>query len=153
MEEKSFHKIQRLGIPVSSIFKSREAILADIVRSSSENQLTLVDEIEEISKYYDKINNYAGSIDSTLEKHVEALKVRALKPLHELEKKMLRAEKRKFEEEQQSINKLKTVLFPKNNLQERVENFMPYYAKYGKQFFEEILKVSTSPEFGILIIT
>ncbi len=153
MEEKSFHKIQRLGIPVSSIFKSRDEILAEIVRSSSENQLSLVEEIESIAKYYDNINGYAGSIDPTLEKHVEALKVRALKPLHELEKKMLRAEKRKFEEEQQSINKLKTTLFPKNNLQERVENFMPYYAKYGKQFFEEILKVATSPEFGILIIT
>ncbi|MGZ5247636.1 MAG: bacillithiol biosynthesis protein BshC, partial [Flavitalea sp.] len=152
IEDKYQNKINRLGLSVSSIFHPQEEILSEIVNRSSGSQLNLVNEIEEISKYYDRINYLSGSIDITLEKHVESLKVRAIKSLQALEKKMLRAEKRKFSEEQFMVVSIKKNLFPKNNLQERVENFMPWYAKYGPEFFDELLKVSLENGFGIITI-
>ena len=33
-------------------------------------------------------------------------------------------------------------LFPENSLQERVENFMPYYAKNGDEFLQSIFNAS-----------
>ena len=43
-------------------------------------------------------------------------------------------------------------LFPNNNLQERVENLMPYYAIWGKDFIRMIYEHSNGleQEFGIL---
>jgi len=48
-----------------------------------------------------------------LTQHVDALKLKTLYRLQELEKKMLRAEKRKFIDQQRQINAIKTHLFPR----------------------------------------
>jgi uncharacterized protein YllA (UPF0747 family) len=76
-----------------------------------------------------------------------------LNALQELEKKMLRAEKRKHADLQRQIEKLKAALFPNNGLQERVENFSLFYAKWGKDFIEELHKDSLTleQEFTILL--
>ena len=34
------------------------------------------------------------------------------------------------------VQKLKQQLFPNNSLQERIENFMPFYAKWGAAFID-----------------
>ena len=54
---------------------------------------------------------------------------------------MLKAEKRKFEAQQRQIKKIKSLLFPSGELQERVENFMPYYARFGKRFGKDFIKL------------
>jgi uncharacterized protein YllA (UPF0747 family) len=65
---------------------------------------------------------------------------------------MLRAEKKKFEAQQRQLEKLKGQLFPHDNLQERIENFMPFYAKWGK----DLLKIlynnmkALEQEFAVL---
>jgi uncharacterized protein YllA (UPF0747 family) len=69
---------------------------------------------------------------------VESLKTKALKKITELEKKMLRAEKRKFSIDQEQLHKLKSILFPNGSLQERVENFSGLYAVSGKNFLNDI---------------
>jgi uncharacterized protein YllA (UPF0747 family) len=66
---------------------------------------------------------------------------------------MLKAERKKQAIQLQRIWKLKEELFPNHNLQERVENFMPYYAQYGQSFIHAVLKHSLALEqqFGILV--
>jgi uncharacterized protein YllA (UPF0747 family) len=65
---------------------------------------------------------------------------------------MLRSEKRKFEAQHRQIKKVKQQLFPNNNLQERIENFSSFYAKYGKEWLSETYNASLTleQEFGIL---
>ena len=63
----------------------------------------------------------------------------ALKALQELEKKLLKAEKRKFGDQRRQIHTIKSALFPFDSLQERIENFMPYYAKWGKKIHRNSL--------------
>ncbi|HEX8462410.1 MAG TPA: bacillithiol biosynthesis BshC, partial [Segetibacter sp.] len=84
--------------------------------------------------------------------HTNALEKNALDKLDALEKKMLRAEKRKFEAQQRQITKLRNQLFPGDGLQERVENFLPFYAKYGQQLLHSIYQSSLGleQEFGII---
>ena len=61
-----------------------------------------------------------------------------------LEKKMLRAEKKKMQTQLLKIERLKKGLFPRNSLQERVENFTEYYLKYGAAYLD-ILKDGMLP--------
>ena len=77
------------------------------------------------------IRDRAANIDSTLAPHVGALHARVLNGLKGLEKKMQRAERRKLKDESAQLEKLKAILFPKDKLQERLENMVPYYAQYG----------------------
>jgi len=73
--------------------------------------------------------------------------------LQELEKKMLRAEKRKFADQQRQINTIKEHLFPGNGLQERYDNFSYYYAKWGKAFIEKLFEQSLVLEEEFVVLT
>lgn len=64
---------------------------------------------------------------------------------------MLRAEK-KFEAQQRQLHKLKEQLFPHGSLRERIENFMPFYAKWGKAFINVLYKNSLALEQQFVLI-
>jgi len=153
MEEKWKEKIDKIRIPVSSIFKDERILMNELVKRESENQLTLTGEITNVTSYYDRLKTVAGQVDDTLTTHVAALQTRAIKPLHELEKKLLRAERRKYEVEKRQLSAVKNALFPNNSLQERVDNFMPYYAKWGKDFIKMIFDHSLTLEQQFVVIT
>ena len=72
--------------------------------------------------------------------------------LKELEKKLLRAERRKYSDHQRTIRSIKEALFPKDSLQERVENFLPYYARWGKEFIKKIYAHSNPLQEGFVVI-
>jgi bacillithiol biosynthesis cysteine-adding enzyme BshC len=146
IEKKWKEKLSKLRLTETNIFKSAEELINDLVKGSSTNQLSLEKELADAKTYYDKVKNISNKVDVTLAQHVESLQARALKPLQQLEKKLLRAEKRKFEEHQKQIQSLKSALFPLNNLQERIDNFMPYYAKWGREFISILYENSLALE-------
>ena len=84
---------------------------------------------------------------------MEALKLKSIQRLQELEKKMMRAEKRRFIDQQRQVQTIKEHLFPGNGLQERQENLFSYYAKWGKDFIQKIYEHSLAleQEFTILV--
>jgi bacillithiol biosynthesis cysteine-adding enzyme BshC len=153
MESKWKEKLDRLRIPVTGIFHEERVLLNDLVKRESENQLSLTGEITNVNSYYDKMKTVAKQVDDTLTVHVAALQTRAIKPLQELEKKLLRAERRKYEVEKRQLSAIKKALFPANGLQERVDNFMPYYAKWGDDFIKMIFDHSLTLEQEFVVIT
>ena len=72
-----------------------------------------------------------------------------------LEKKMIRAEKRKQQTNIDRIQAIKGSLFPKNSLQERVENFAEWVGDYGWDWVEAAMQHSTTlnPSFTIITIS
>jgi len=127
---------EKLQLDTTDLFKTENTLINELVRKETKNQLYLSLEKQQVSDLYDEIKKTVQQIDITLVQHTEALKAKAINHLNALEKKMLRAEKRKFEAQQRQIKKIKSLLFPSGELQERVENFMPYYAKFGKDFIK-----------------
>ncbi|MEO9004131.1 MAG: bacillithiol biosynthesis BshC, partial [Ginsengibacter sp.] len=91
-------------------------------------------------------------IDTTLEQHTAALETRHIKALSVLEKKMLRAEKRKYADQIKQVSKLFSILFPNDGLQERTENFMFFYSCYGKDFFKVLYESSLTLEQEFCIV-
>jgi len=145
-EKRWKEKITRLGFCVFDFFKPEQELLVKLVMHNKTGALKLEDELEAIKHFYGELKIKAGDIDKTLEQHIEALRAKAIRPLYELEKKMLRAEKRKYKDQLRQIHAIKQVLFPMNSLQERIENFMPYYAKWGSHFIDMIYDNSLTLE-------
>ena len=85
---------------------------------------------------------------------MNALKNTAIEKLQALEKKMLRAEKRKYSESEYRIQQIRSNIFPNNQLQERVENMALWYANWGKQWVEVIYQHSQAlaTDFRIIIL-
>ncbi len=134
--EKWADKIHRLGFAVGTFFKPEQELLTGLVKDHTGNVLQLEAELDAVKGFYQQLKTKAGAIDHTLEKHIEALRAKATRPLYELEKKMLRAEKRKYKDQLRQIQAVKAALFPGNSLQERRDNFMPYYAMWGSAFID-----------------
>ena len=153
-EEKWKQKIDVLGLSPKDFFLSEHELMKLIVTKQSTNRFSLNGELKKVEDLYDEMTTLANNVDTTLYDHVAALKAKAIKRLQELEKKMLRAEKRKFEIEQNQLHKIKTALFPANSLQERVENLSSVYAQYGKELIDCLLQNSLTFEqqFAILSI-
>jgi bacillithiol biosynthesis cysteine-adding enzyme BshC len=152
VEEKWQEKIDKLGFGIADFFQNEQQILTALVTRHSNGHLKLDEELKAAEELYKKLRLKAGHIDETLVSHIEALEVKTLKPLQELEKKMVRAEKKKYENEQQHINAIKAALFPAGGLQERIENFMPYYALWGQAFIDCIYKGSLALEQEFVVL-
>ncbi len=153
IEKKWQEKIDKMGWSAADLFQSEQQLLNQLVSSHKNGELKLQQELEAANKLYQLVKDKAIAVDKSLQQHVEALQVRALKPLQELEKKLLRAEKRKYESEQRQIHVIKTALFPRNGLQERVDNFMPYYAQWGPAFIDLIYQHSLTLEQEFVILS
>ncbi|GAC1441585.1 MAG: bacillithiol biosynthesis cysteine-adding enzyme BshC [Sediminibacterium sp.] len=146
-------RIKQLGFDHAALFASEHDLLNELVKRNSTLQLSLTKELEETENYYVHLKQVAGAIDITLQEHVTALQVKAIKKLRELEKKMLRAEKTKFEAQQRQISKLKAALFPGNSLQERMDNISAWYAQYGKEWLALIYAASGGLEQEFTVVT
>ncbi len=142
----------KLGFNTPDLFKQDVQLINTLVARESKLQLSLDKEKEQLKALYKHLKQLTAKIDITLAEHTTALQVKAIQKIDALEKKMLRAEKRKFETQSRQINKLKQQLFPGDNLQERVDNFSPFYAKYGKEWLTKVYEASLSleQEFTIL---
>ncbi|MGN6401847.1 MAG: bacillithiol biosynthesis cysteine-adding enzyme BshC [Flavisolibacter sp.] len=153
VEEKWRTKIEKLGFAVADFFLPENELMNLLVERNAKHPISLNGNFEKAEELFEQIKTQAGAIDVTLSRHVAAIKARSLKTLQELEKKMLRAEKRKYLDQRRQIQAVKNALFPGNGLQERKENFSLFYAKWGRGFIETLYKNSLTLEQEFLIMS
>jgi bacillithiol biosynthesis cysteine-adding enzyme BshC len=134
VEEKEQERIAKLGFSIADTFLPEPELINKLVERDTDKKIHLNGTLSATEQLYDTVKKQAIAIDITLERHVDALKTTMLHQLKELEKKMFRAEKRKFSDQQRQIHAIKAKLFPGNGLQERHDNMLYYYAKWGADF-------------------
>ena len=154
IEKKWQDKIKKLGFTQEEIFLPEMELINRFVSRETDKELELNGTLLATEQLYESIKKQASSIDVTLGKHVESLKTNSIHRLRELEKKMLRAEKRKFEDQQHQIASIKKKLFPGSGLQERYDNVFYYYAKWGQSIIRELEEHSPAFEqqFSVLSV-
>ena len=152
IENKYRRQYQKLGLTAKDLFQQENLLLSEIVKKHTPHRLNLEEEKFQLRQTYTAIEKVAKDTDVTLAQHAEALETAAFKKIEALEKKMLRAEKRKFADIKNQLAKLYSSLFPGNNLQERTENFMLFYARWGNDFFDVLYKKSLTLEQEFCII-
>jgi bacillithiol biosynthesis cysteine-adding enzyme BshC len=152
LDQKSKDIISHLGFIPEDFFLPESDLIKKWIERETKLETKLNGSLVELEKLYEQFKKQAATIDSTLEKHVDALKVKTVHRLQELEKKMYRAEKRKFTDQQRQIHRVKSGLFPKEGLQERVENISYYFALYGMDFLKLLYDHSPVMEQEFTII-
>lgn len=143
----------KLQLSHADMFKPSDVLLNELVKKHSTLQLQLDEEKRAIETTYNTIATVSGKVDTTLAAHAQALKHGAIKRIEALEKKLLRAERKKYEAEQRQIQKFKSLAFPNNNLQERTDSVILFYALYGKAFINTIYQSSPSLEQRFTIVS
>ena len=153
VEKKWQERISKLGFTVDDFFLPEQELLNKIVSKESRNEVKLNGSLTELEQLYENFKKQAVAVDTTLAGHVDALKVKTVERLQELEKKMLRAEKRKFADQLRQIQTIKNHLFPGNGLQERYENISYYYAKWGRDIIGQLYKHSLNMEQEFVVMS
>ncbi|MCP9750036.1 bacillithiol biosynthesis cysteine-adding enzyme BshC [Ferruginibacter sp. HRS2-29] len=145
--------INGLKLTAEDFFSNEQQLINTIVQRDAEVKLNMSEEKLSFIKLYKQVRSDATKVDSTLERHVWALQSHALQKLEQLEKKMLKAAKKQFDAQLRQVQKVKANLYPSGNLQERVDNMLPYYSNYGREFFNVLYEHSNTFEQTFCIIT
>jgi len=155
MNEKQMTQWNSLGFALEDVFKPLLDLELNYVKNQTKENLALTQHIASLNNLYTSIQQDVIKIDVSLGDHTKNLSVQAQKKLALLEKKMVRAEKRKQKTSIDRIQAIKGSLFPKNSLQERVENFAEWVGDYGWDWVEAVLQHSTTlnPSFTIITIS
>jgi bacillithiol biosynthesis cysteine-adding enzyme BshC len=153
VEKKWREKIRKLSFETDDFFLPERELADRLVKRDTRLAVQLNGNLTNAEQLYELVKKQAVAVDATLGQHVEALKTKSLHQLRELEKKMLRAEKRKFSDQQRQIQAIKEKLFPKHGLQERIDNFSYYYAKWGSDFIQKLYEYSLGLEQEFVVMT
>ncbi len=153
VEKKWQEKLGKLNIRLEESFEPAEVLLNRVVTNESTHKLKLNGSLTAAENLYEQLKQQSAAVDATLVQHVDALKTKTLYRLTELEKKILRAEKRKFEEQRRQIEQIKAALFSNSGLQERVDNFSGYYAKWGREFIQMLYEHSLGLEQEFVVLS
>jgi bacillithiol biosynthesis cysteine-adding enzyme BshC len=131
---------KELGFSIEDFFRQRSLLEAELLQRESKSVLNLDEERPLLESLVEALRKRAGAVDQKLFLSAESAGARMLKLLDELEKKMVRAERRKLDVAFKRLEKLRASLFPREGLQERNLNFSVFYQLYGDKFAEMLLE-------------
>ena len=152
IEKNMAKRIAKLGLGLPDLFQPKKILQDDWIKKNSLKNLSTNAAYESLLKLYNELGQQVSLVDQTLTNHVGALKTAAGKRMQELEKKIMRAEKRNYMDAMRQIESTKQQLFPLGNLQERIDNIIPYYAKWGSALIDHLYKHSLSLEQEFVIL-
>lgn len=132
--------LEKNSLQYVDIFTEEEALIQKIVAASSEINLETLfqNSFEEINSSMNQLNHILPLIDKTLGDLTQKSKQRIDETLNYLKTKALESEKRKYDSTIRQVSKVRNVLFPNSNLQERELNWIYFANKYGIDIIEWI---------------
>lgn len=150
--QKVQHKLQKLQLKPTNIFTETLTLKNNFTQAHTTHNLSLAEEWRSLNCIFESLKLRTHKIDASLSPSAEAVKTRLHKAIKNLEKKLLKAEKRNFTEAMADIDKIKNLLFPQLQLQERSENFGLFYVQYGDDFIAQLIKNFKPLDFKFTIL-
>ena len=142
IDDKQNQKRRSLGFTLKDLFLEEHHLQKKFVLNNSDALVSLQDEMDAIEVVYASI--ISKTTDEGLHNSIRSQQKKHLKSFKQLEEKLLRLSKKKNESSLNQISKIKQQLFHDNSLQERYDNFIPFYLNFGDNFIE-ILKENLNP--------
>lgn len=152
VSDKQQRKLDNLNISSEELFLNINELLKKKIEENSDIEFNFQDAKTLLEQQFLALRRIANETDSSFVGAVNAQEKKQLNGLGNLEKRLLRAEKRNQEDLVTRISEIKIQLFPNHSLEERQRNFSEFYLEYGDSFIKA-LKESLKPldlEFTIL---
>ena len=144
VSHKQVKQLQNLDVSFEEMFLRQHLLIAKKIKEKSDIQFNFEDATELLTQQFLALRRVANETDSSFIGAVDAQQRKQLKGLNNLEKRLLRAEKRKHFLLTNRIKSLQDQLLPNKILEERYRNFSDYYLIYGQELITS-LKQSLKP--------
>jgi bacillithiol biosynthesis cysteine-adding enzyme BshC len=151
---KQADKLDKLNLSWADMFTNQHDLLSRKVQSFSEFKLDLSVQKEYLKKQFRDLAEIATKTDASFTGAVKAQEMKQVKGLENLEKRLLKAEKRSHAEQLNRITLLQNELFPGRSLQERKDNFSEYYIEHDGSLLNELFSQlkPLEQEFNVVIL-
>ena len=149
--EKQMEKIEKLHVSWSELFLPQEELIHQKTKEISIFNIDFTQQKETLKKQFLELLKIAAQTDKSFIGAVKAQEVKQIKGLENLEKRLLKAEKKAHIDKLDRITNIQNQLFTKGSLQERKSNFSEFYSK---EFIKNVISLSNplKTEFKIIKI-
>ena len=134
---KNQQKIKKLGISCHELFNNIDLLKKQYTLRNN-NDILLNNEINDLVEIYDRIKDKID--DVSFKNSLESMKVKNIQMFSNTEKKIIAYFKNRNITSLNQLEKIISLLFPENKLQERFDNFIPYYLNYGENFIKILVQ-------------
>lgn len=145
-------KIEKLNLKSTDVFESIHEIKKQFVIDNAEEDLDFSQLEEKANSFIQELESSIVALDKGLEGYAKSEATKIQKQVDGVQQKLIRHQKKKHEDAMKQIDGIYSKLFPRNGLQERAENMIPYLAKYGVKEFVEMVYELIDPEEEDLIL-
>jgi uncharacterized protein YllA (UPF0747 family) len=147
ISDKQSTKLNKLSISDEELFLKQHKLIDKKIKERSSLKIDFSKQRAQIETHFEELQKIANHTDESFRGAVDAQKKKQLNGLDNLEKRLLKAEKRVHEDIVSRITYLQDELFPKQSLQERNTNFSEFYLEYGDELIPKI-KLALKPLHG-----
>ncbi|MCO4821670.1 MAG: bacillithiol biosynthesis cysteine-adding enzyme BshC [Flavobacteriaceae bacterium] len=137
--EKQSDKLEKLNLSMSDLFLKQDKLINTQTELLSDIKLDFSSQKEFLKQQFENLFELAKQTDKSFLGAVAAQEKKQTKGLKNLEKRLLKAQKRKLSEQLNRIKTLQNELFPGCSLQERNTNFSEFYLAYGDQLIPQLV--------------
>jgi bacillithiol biosynthesis cysteine-adding enzyme BshC len=138
--EKQIKKADALDLSWADLFSKQKDLVNQKTKALSEIDLDLSNVKEQLKKQFEALYTIANQTDDSFIGALKAQEIKQIKGIEHLEKRLLKAQKRKLAAVLERITQLQNELFPNQSLQERQTNFSEFYLENGEDLIPTLLE-------------
>lgn len=131
ISEKQLLKSNKLNVSLLELFFKQQNLIDKKVKELSEVSIDFSEQKEFLKQQFKALKKVAIKTDTSFIGAVNAQEKKQLNGLDNLEKRLLKAQKRKLADQVSRIKLLQDQLFPNQSLEERTRNFSEVYLNLG----------------------
>lgn len=152
--EKQAKKADKLDLNWADLFSKQAHLVTIKTKELSDFPVDLTNLKAQLQKQFQDLYNVANKTDQSFLGAVKAQETKQIKGLENLEKRLMKAQKRKLSDILQRITELQNELFPNQSLQERQTNFSEFYLEFGENLIPTLVKQLNPLEikFDIIVL-
>lgn len=151
--KKQVQKADKINISWEELFLEQQKLFFLKTKEYSNLDINFSEQRNIIKQQFEKLKNIALQTDKSFVGAVNAQEKKQLKGLDNLEKRLLKAEKKVHIDKLDRILTLQNELFPNHSLQERVLNFSEFYIGYGPEMLSKLFETLQPLSQNFSIIT
>uniref|UniRef100_UPI0035670406 bacillithiol biosynthesis cysteine-adding enzyme BshC n=1 Tax=Lutibacter sp. TaxID=1925666 RepID=UPI0035670406 len=140
VSEKQVVKSCKLNISLRELFLEQGTLISNKIKEISDVEIDFSKQKQHLQQQFKALKELARQTDVSFLGAVNAQEKKQLNGLDNLEKRLLKAQKRKLSDVVERIILLQNELFPNQSLEERTRNFSEIYLKLGNDFIPLLLK-------------
>jgi bacillithiol synthase len=137
--KKQTQKLKKLNLTLRDLFLKQKDLVNTQVKNLTKIDIDFTSQKEQLNQQFKDLYVLAEQTDKSFMGAVAAQEKKQIKGLNKLEKRLLKAQKRKLSEQVERIVLLQNELFPGQSLQERNLNFSELYLELGEQLIQQLV--------------